>query len=501
MVLGVRCNWAQSTEKSGSLVHHGSASGTPIPSLAPNDMRNLTLALMFSAPILGAQSLGEPRAMKKVEVLHYTGSAGLWHPVFEEGLEIAGVVLHFEVVGKTCVIRHGKQELKRVSKLPASVDLKLPRGAALRSYKLRLRIDSAGWVQLASAMAVRCKVGKDSAWVVDVDLDGVFLEHDEDALLHADSGTAGPFSGEIWFHRHGLRVTGEQKPVAKAIADARKKPEAALCVLNHYRQVAGFPAVGLDLELAKGCALHSAYVGKNRNSKFNWHTQDPANPHYTKAGAAVARRSLFSFGGSYINGVIGNLDIVYHRRPLLAPNLGAVGMGGLEPAEGEKGARSGALGVLALRRGQSSAPLSLGDGYPWPARGQTGVPTGFTGQELPMPLAKGTSSSGRGYPVTYLFQSAQQITDATLQLFETKGKRGAKPVKGFSFGPGNVIPDDGSTYSYAYRNNSGICHFIAAQQLRPNSRYTARCSYQCAGEKKVVEWSFVTGRGAVHLRH
>jgi len=473
-------------------------------------MRILTLALILAAPLLRAQSLGEPRPMTNAEVLYYTGAEGMWHQPTAGDLRLCGIPLRFDA-SRGWVIRHAGQEVGRVAKLPGTVDLKLPKGAAVRTYRLRLRVDAQGRLQVASAMAVRCTTEQASAWVVDVDLDGRFLERGEDALLHDDSGTAGPYAGEIWFLRLGLRVVEDKKPGLKRIMDADTKVGAALCVLNHYRQVTGFSTVREDTTLSKGCALHASYVEKNRHLKFNWHSEDPNNPHYTRAGAWVAPRSMFSFDGTYTDGVVGNMDLVYHRRPFLDPDLAAVAMGGLsrsrdgasrrKAGRGAGSPKPGSLGVIALRQGQPTTTLALGDGYPWPARGQRGVPTQFDGLELPLPLPKGVTPMGRGFPITFLFHPDDKVRDAVLQLYEVSNKRQPQAVSGYSFGPGHTIADDGSTYAYAYRNNSGLCHFIAAQPLKAQTWYTARCTYSLGDEKRSVEWSFVTGKGGSHLRY
>jgi hypothetical protein len=74
----------------------------------------------------------------------------------------------------------------------------------------------------------------------------------------------------------------------------------------------------------------------------------------------------------------------------------------------------------------------------------------------------------------------------------SKGAR--HEVKGFSFGPDRAIPSDGSTYAYAYRNNSGLCHFIAASPLPVDTRFEALARWTEDGREQERRWWFTTGR-------
>jgi hypothetical protein len=111
-----------------------------------------------------------------------------------------------------------------------------------------------------------------------------------------------------------------------------------------------------------------------------------------------------------------------------------------------------------------------------------------------MPLPGNVDPGNRGYPVTLNFPPNARVASTSLTVYRVDRKGARHEVKGFSFGPDRAIPSDGSTYAYAYRNNSGLCHFIAASPLPVDTRFEALARWTEDGREQERRWWFTTGR-------
>ena len=109
-------------------------------------------------------------------------------------------------------------------------------------------------------------------------------------------------------------------------------PEAlALERINFYRKAAGLEPVANDPALGKGCALHAQYLVKNSNHPsvdgLGMHKEDPKLPLYSAEGAAAGEASVVFPTGDPVGAVDKWIASLFHRVPLLDPQLSKVGFG------------------------------------------------------------------------------------------------------------------------------------------------------------------------------
>ena len=115
-------------------------------------------------------------------------------------------------------------------------------------------------------------------------------------------------------------------------AKAEPPDEQALRLLNHYRQIAGLTPVKLDRQLSAGCMEHANYMVQNQGTDamagLNPHTQRSNLPGASAAGAACAKAADLFLGVSDLGVAIDEwMAGMYHRRPMLDPNLERIGIG------------------------------------------------------------------------------------------------------------------------------------------------------------------------------
>jgi uncharacterized protein YkwD len=105
-----------------------------------------------------------------------------------------------------------------------------------------------------------------------------------------------------------------------------------LRLVNHYRQLTGLTPVKLDPQLNAGCMEHANYMVQNQGTDamagLNAHTQRPNLPGASAAGAACAKAAdLFPRVSNLGIAIEGWMAGMYHRRPMLDPQLERIGVG------------------------------------------------------------------------------------------------------------------------------------------------------------------------------
>jgi uncharacterized protein YkwD len=107
--------------------------------------------------------------------------------------------------------------------------------------------------------------------------------------------------------------------------------EKMLARVNEVRKLAGVPPVRLDADLSHGCQLHARYLSLNAKSAaavgMAVHQEDPSLPGATPAGARAARMGVIAVQLDPQSCVDNWMATLYHRVPLLAPDLERVGFG------------------------------------------------------------------------------------------------------------------------------------------------------------------------------
>jgi hypothetical protein len=161
-------------------------------------------------------------------------------------------------------------------------------------------------------------------------------------------------------------------------------PEVAIAQLNALRAAAGLSPVTYDETLSRGCKKHATYHRLNPTQRL--HSEDPALPGYTRAGASAARSSVLVYGADPSAALTAWESAPYHRMALLDPRLVASGFWS------EFGISC--MNAVVLDQALRTPVLTA---YTYPASGQRDVATTFWCNELPNPCEL-VRRSARGAP-------------------------------------------------------------------------------------------------------
>jgi hypothetical protein len=255
-------------------------------------------------------------------------------------------------------------------------------------------------------------------------------------------------------------------------AKAEPPDERALRLVNHYRQLAGLTPVKLDQQLSAGCMEHANYMVQNRGTDamagLNAHNQRPSLPGASAAGAACAKAAdLFPRVSDLGVAIDGWMAGMYHRRPMLDPQLERIGVG---YARLPDGMLTAALRFENATRRHGNWPVA------YPADKQTDVPLDY-GAEYPNPIPNhGTG----GYPITLQFPPFDKVTDVTAKLTDVKGNS----VEFFLSDPEHPATSFGQY---------GVICLIAKPSLQAQNAYNVRINASWKGKPGSWTWSFSTG--------
>jgi uncharacterized protein YkwD len=200
--------------------------------------------------------------------------------------------------------------------------------------------------------------------------------------------------------------------------------QKALDALNVDRGLAGLAPVKLDDRITEGATSHAYWwlfnLALPQVKGLGIHKEVSGTPGYT--GYSMRDRAT-TFGypqasmaedithrGSPDGAISDWVDSVYHRFPIMRPDLAAIGFGS---------AIGGGLPIEVMDMGYSSGAGDPNQQVVFPAAGQTKVPSVFLGNELPDPVPPG-GKYPTGYPITINYDpyaSVQvlesRLTDAT----------------------------------------------------------------------------------------
>jgi len=103
-------------------------------------------------------------------------------------------------------------------------------------------------------------------------------------------------------------------------------------LINAFRALAGLRPVALDPTLSDGCRAHAEYLKINRGKPQIYalaaHDEDVTLPGATPAGAACAKAANLHTSATSVDGAIRAwMGSLYHRRPILTPEVERVGVG------------------------------------------------------------------------------------------------------------------------------------------------------------------------------
>jgi uncharacterized protein YkwD len=133
------------------------------------------------------------------------------------------------------------------------------------------------------------------------------------------------FNGQPWTKTWSFttRTIGD---IDAAAVDAR-----VLARVNEVRKQAGLRPVEMDGALSHGCQLHARYLvlnqGKPAAERVGAENEDKTLPGATPEGAKAGKASLIVITADPVESVDAWMRMLFHRIPILAPDLRKIGFG------------------------------------------------------------------------------------------------------------------------------------------------------------------------------
>lgn len=253
----------------------------------------------------------------------------------------------------------------------------------------------------------------------------------------------------------------------------------ALALVNVYRMHAGLTPVTLDAALSDACLKHARYLVLNEGNPalqgLSAHREDPKLPGYTKEGADAGPKSDIAIGDyEPIDAVDAWMGTLYHRVPILAPNLKSIGFGCAT------GQRQGWATVMNVQSGRDQTPVGP---IFYPVPDQKNVPLAFpiTGEE-PNPIPDDPDRRA-GYSITAILPRNTPLQKATGKLTTADG---VDVPCWFS------APDRPANVKHADAQGNVAC-LIAKDPLKPKTTYQVHFQGTLAGKAWEKSWKFTTG--------
>jgi uncharacterized protein YkwD len=277
--------------------------------------------------------------------------------------------------------------------------------------------------------------------------------------------------GRPWQYQ-GSFTTGRAGMKSSALPKDRDgAARAVLEQVNGYRKQAGLEAVALDPILTRGCREHADYLVRNADKPatqgLGGHDEDPKLPGSTEEGRKAGAAADIAFDVEPAEAVPAWMSTLFHRLPLLDPNLRRIGFAA------DRGENSGWVVVMDVSRGKGSDRPVL-----FPAAGQKDVPVAYHAGERPDPIPQSTDRKA-GYPVTVRFPPTVSVRDVRARLADADGR--GVPV---------WVSTPEKTVDRDLQRNS-VC-LIAKQPLRAGSTYTVTVSARTDGDEWKQTWHFTT---------
>ena len=238
----------------------------------------------------------------------------------------------------------------------------------------------------------------------------------------------------------------------------------------------------LDEKQSAGCLKHARYLVINDGHPsllgLNAHKEDLKLPGASPEGNAAGQASNIAIGDyGPIDAVDSWMATLYHRVPVLAPNLRSIGFACV------RGRRQGWATVMNVQGGRDKTPVHA---VFYPAADQTDVPVSFpNGGEEPNPIPD--DPDGRaGFPITATFPFNEQLKNASGKLTNDKGD---EVPCWFS------SPEKPANKAHAKTQGNTIC-LIAKSPLAPKATYHVEFKGMFAGKAWEKKWTFTTGDAA-----
>ncbi|MBE0449145.1 MAG: hypothetical protein IBX64_13815 [Actinobacteria bacterium] len=274
-------------------------------------------------------------------------------------------------------------------------------------------------------------------------------------------------------------ITTEPKIVPEL--NPTEQQSIAVNRINHYRNLAGLEPVTLNESINKAAEAHAQYNARHTRPG---HQEVPGEVGFTgvwpwdrmkyfgyeKFTYATEVASIrWASHDRFLRidpewAVNGWMDTVYHRFPIISPNVYEAG-----------------FGVSQVDKQLSYVMDFANPGFPekrrmihYPIDGQDGVPVKFTGDETPDPLPGKTYPVG--YPITVTFNGYKNIKIKDIRLTGTKG----------------VSVDFYRLLPYSDNFIWDSLAIIPKHPLEGSMVYRVAVDASADGESVQLEWSFKT---------
>lgn len=227
--------------------------------------------------------------------------------------------------------------------------------------------------------------------------------------------------------QHPVYLPAIAKPSPLADLAAWAVAQRAAGRLNHYRRLAGLPAVATHPLLTRAAHNHAQYYVQNSGDPslagLELHREKPGRPGFTGVEPTDRAAAAGYAVGQDVTvdeniGLLGDpervidafVDTVNHRWNMIHPSLKEIGYAATRQPPAD---------VLDL--GFLWGPTSLGQPGRYPGPGQSGVPTSSSVAEAPDP-APGAPRP-LGYPITIAFPLPSRVTFGAVELRMATGER------------------------------------------------------------------------------
>jgi uncharacterized protein YkwD len=279
-------------------------------------------------------------------------------------------------------------------------------------------------------------------------------------------------------------------------ADLTSTGQAIVKRFNHFRRLAGLSPVIASATLTAGCQAHAKYLvlheGEPVCRGLRAHTETPQLAGYTEEGCAAAKSSVITSSLGRPNtgwpaiAVDELMATLFHRIPMLEPDLKRIGIGHAATAQGTVWQV-----VIDVRSGvehEFLAPLRA-EPVIFPPDKQKDVPRtfGLGGMEEPNPIPFATGHCG--YPVTVSFPKDDQIQEATAILEYVPTKK--LPDYMVAQVPVWLSTPERPALPMQSQQNT-IC-LIAKGKLPPLTAHKVTVRAKVNGEPWEKVWKFTTG--------
>lgn len=270
-------------------------------------------------------------------------------------------------------------------------------------------------------------------------------------------------NGQLWTKSWRFQTIGN------TFEDNKLLNEQVVARLNLFRANAGLEQVTLSKKLSEGCYAHARYLLQNWNHPsakgIGMHQEDPKLPGYTEEGRRAGLASVIATGSPGVDSVEDWMATLYHRIPLLDPDLREIGFGMV------RGGPRSWITVLDSKSGVKGGGVRV-----YPAEDQKGVAGKLQSDAIIAQYLQADQLKAAGYPISMTFPVGHDVKQAQIVLSDQEN---------------NEIPV--WTLKPEIQGSRVVTLFIIPRQsLTMNTTYTVEM--KARSDRRIWEktWSFQT---------